>query len=147
MKVWHQERHSPEPGTPLCRVVELADGEARIFVFGDRPKTRFRMFLHKDGGEIRAYMNACPHFNVPLNMDSTQLFTSDYRQFMCSIHYAKFNIEDGVCTEGPCEGLALERIPLEVVDGELRVGQPDGWASGLSRSGADPRRELPPPDA
>ena len=122
MKSWYLERHAPLPGTPLCDVDDIDEGGVRMFTFGESPRSRFRMFLHKGDGMVRAYMNACPHFNVPLNLEPEALFTSDNRQFMCSIHYARFNIEDGHCTEGPCQGLGLEKIPLRVVGGYVYVG-------------------------
>ncbi|SJZ43439.1 Rieske [2Fe-2S] domain [Vibrio cincinnatiensis] len=93
------------------------------FSFGKQKKNLFRMFLYNDEGYIRAYMNVCPHFDVPLNVQPGEMFTSDRRQFMCAIHYAKFNLHDGHCTEGPCKGVGLEPIPLHIIDGDIYVGE------------------------
>ncbi|MBQ0757121.1 MAG: Rieske 2Fe-2S domain-containing protein [Amphritea sp.] len=122
MKTWHLERNAPETGTRLCRVDEVSEDEVVEFKFGDNIKTLFRMFLYNDQGQLRAYMNVCPHFNVPLNVSPGEMFTSDRAQFMCSIHYAKFNLNDGHCTDGPCEGLGLEVIPLDIINNEVFVG-------------------------
>ena len=43
---------------------------------------------------------------------------------MCSVHYARFNLDDGYCTEGPCEGLKLELIPLVIENDQVFVGDP-----------------------
>jgi len=123
MKQWHEERNAPEPGTFLCRVNEISEGGVLEFKFGENKRTVFRMFVHNHAGSLRGYMNVCPHFDVPLNVEPGQMFTSDGSQFMCSIHYAKFNFNDGQCTDGPCEGLALESIPLHIDNDEVRVGE------------------------
>ena len=122
MKKWYLERNAPTAGTWLCKVDDICTSEVAEFKFGENIKTLFRMFIFNDQGQLRAYMNVCPHFNVPLNVTPGEFFTSDRAQFMCSIHYAKFNVGNGECTDGPCEGMALEVIPLSVIDSEVYIG-------------------------
>ncbi len=122
MKFWYKEKNAPASGTYLCSLDELNTGEFLEFSFGDNPKTVFRMFLHNDNGAIRAFMNMCPHFDVPLNNQPGEFFTSDGSKFMCMFHYAKFEFSDGECVEGPCEGLSLERIPLNFTSGKVYIG-------------------------
>lgn len=121
MKNWYKERNAPKPGTLLCTRADIADDEVVEFTFGEQKKTQFRMFVYNDKGTLRAYMNMCPHFDVPLNVEPGQMFTSDRSQFMCMVHYAKFNLDDGHCTEGPCEGLGLESVPLSINDGQVYI--------------------------
>ena len=123
MKNWYQERNAPASGTYLCKIADVPEGAVIEFQFGEQKRTLFRMFVYNDGGTLRAYMNVCPHFDVPLNVEPGQMFTSDRSQFMCSIHYAKFNLDDGHCTDGPCEGMGLESIPLEITDTEVFIGE------------------------
>ena len=124
MKRWFEERNAPVSGTLLCQVSDVPNGDVVEFTFGEQKKTMFRMFVYNDDGQLRGYMNVCPHFNVPLNMRPRELFTSDRAQFMCAVHYAKFNLHEGHCTDGPCEGGALEIIPLEIEQGKVFVGRP-----------------------
>jgi nitrite reductase/ring-hydroxylating ferredoxin subunit len=117
MKRWFEQRHAPKPGSYLCDIAEVGESQVRELKFGTDTHVPFRMFIYNDAGTLRAYMNACPHFNVPLNYLPGELFTTDRRQFICMTHYAKFNLDDGRCSEGPCEGEGLEVIPL-LFDGE-----------------------------
>jgi len=123
MKRWFEERHAPDPGTYLCTTGEIADKQVREFRFGQDTNFPFRMFIFNEGGTFRAYKNACPHFDVPLNHVPGDLFTEDGRYFLCMTHYAKFDTADGTCIEGPCEGDALDRIPLIQEEDRLVVGK------------------------
>lgn len=125
MKKWYQEKNAPQPGTYLCPVSDIPLNGVIEFSFGAQRKTLFRMFVYNDAGHLRAYMNVCPHFDVPLNVRPGEMFTSDHSQFMCAIHYAKFNIHDGHCTEGPCEGVGLEAIPLIITNESLYISTDD----------------------
>jgi nitrite reductase/ring-hydroxylating ferredoxin subunit len=40
---------------------------------------------------------------------------------MCAYHCAVYRFEDGVCIDGPAVGLRLDALPIEVVDGEVRL--------------------------
>lgn len=123
MKSWYEERNAPKPGTYLCTLSDVADDEVVEFTFGELKKNQFRMFVYNDNGVLRAYMNMCPHFDVPLNVEPGEMFTSDRSQFMCMVHYAKFNLDDGHCIDGPCEGLGLESVPLSINDGQVYIGE------------------------
>lgn len=122
MKRWYQERNAPESGTYLCKKSDVSAGDVIEFNFGETKKTLFRMFLYNDNGVVRAYMNMCPHFSVPLNVEPRAFFTSNKSHFMCSIHYAKFNLNDGHCIDGPCEGLGLEKVPLFIKNDDIYIG-------------------------
>ena len=74
MKNWYQERNAPELGTYLCDVSEIAEGQVREFHFGEQVRTLFRMFVYNDAGVLRAFMNVCPHFDMPLNNEPDQFF-------------------------------------------------------------------------
>jgi nitrite reductase/ring-hydroxylating ferredoxin subunit len=41
---------------------------------------------------------------------------------MCAYHCAVFRLADGFCTEGPAQGMSLDRVPVMVSGGEVRVG-------------------------
>jgi nitrite reductase/ring-hydroxylating ferredoxin subunit len=65
------------------------------------------------------YVNACPHEGVWLNIGSGDFFTQDRAFLKCGRHGASFEIDSGLCTDGPCVGKSLQPIALAVVDGEV----------------------------
>ena len=76
--------------------------------------------LARVGDKVKAYVNNCPHANVPLN--SMYKIEIDPRELTlkCSVHDAFFSVEDGVCVRGPCQNQALKAVPI-VVDAQGRV--------------------------
>jgi ketohexokinase len=72
------------------------------------------------GDSVKAYINNCPHANVPLN--SMYKVEIDPRELTlkCSVHDAFFRVEDGFCLRGPCQNQALKAVPI-VVDAQGRV--------------------------
>ncbi|MGA7805871.1 Rieske (2Fe-2S) protein [Bradyrhizobium sp.] len=92
----------------LSRIDE--SGEARPF-----PIVVVRS--HRD--EYVGYVNSCPHSGVWLNIGSGDFFTADRAFLRCGRHGAAFEIESGLCIQGPCEGKSLQPIALAVVDGEV----------------------------
>jgi nitrite reductase/ring-hydroxylating ferredoxin subunit len=65
------------------------------------------------------YVNACPHDGVWLNIGSGDFFTQDRAFLKCGRHGATFEIDSGLCIDGPCNGKNLRPIALAVVDGEV----------------------------
>jgi len=59
----------------------------------------------------RAYLNRCPHLDVPLDAGSPG-FAPRRGELICHTHGARFRVLDGYCTWGPCQGDAL--LPVEV---------------------------------
>ena len=52
-------------------------------------------------------------------------------------HQAKFEMNTGLCTDGPCKGAHLKRIPAKVLDGEVCV-------SGITLLDEDDEAPRPP---
>lgn len=126
MKPWKEEKNAPATGQLLCQLADLADSEVFELTLAPESKYPFRFFIHKQEGRYRCFMNRCPHFGIPLNMQPRQLFSTDKQQFICSTHYARFNFHDGFCTEGPCEGSSLEVIPIETRNAAIYVAATAG---------------------
>jgi len=65
---------------------------------------------------VKAYVNNCPHADVPL--DSLYKIEIDPRALTlkCSVHNAFFRVEDGYCVAGPCEKQSLKPVPIIVDD-------------------------------
>ena len=76
------------------------------------------IILHRDGDEIRAWLNICPHAGRRLDL-SPGRFLLDKGRLMCPMHGALFRTTDGECVAGPCRGAHLKAVPVRVCDGEV----------------------------
>ncbi len=65
------------------------------------------------------YVNTCPHEGIWLNFGAGEFFSRDRAFLKCGRHGANFEIDTGLCVEGPCKGKSLEPIALAVIDGEV----------------------------
>ncbi|MGD1880674.1 MAG: Rieske (2Fe-2S) protein [Kiloniellaceae bacterium] len=102
-------------GTPLCRLDEIADGEARGFVLGSGDDALL-IFVVRQGDSAYAYRNACPHQNTPLDWggfrDDGHFISFDSGNILCATHGAEFRVEDGFCLWGPCAGYSLQAVEI-----------------------------------
>jgi nitrite reductase/ring-hydroxylating ferredoxin subunit len=115
---------APAPGDTLCRledVPEAAEGRGKSFCFGSGPQ-EIRIFLVRQGDQVRAYLNACPHAMLPLDWTPDRFMDPTRTLLQCASHGAQFRIDDGFCVEGPCAGKSLTAIPIEIADGDVKVG-------------------------
>lgn len=103
----------------LCRVEDIAEGEARGF--SAAPGGFTGLFAVKKEGRVHVYVNSCPHVGLPLEMLPHRFLDSKKQTIICSAHGARFRIQDGVCVTGPCIGEALESVPMRIVDGQVVV--------------------------
>jgi nitrite reductase/ring-hydroxylating ferredoxin subunit len=117
---WYERPHAPVAGTGLCRVLDIPDGQGKELVFGTG-KRAFRMFAVRRGSAVWAYVNACPHFQVPLNHRPDSFVNASATLIRCAAHYAMFRFEDGHCVDGPCAGESLEAIPISIDGDEIRI--------------------------
>lgn len=111
MHDWQNLPHAPAPGTKLGLLAEVGDS-GREFVFG-QGLAAFRLFVIAlpDGG-VRAFVNRCPHYSLPLNVRQDQFLTRDGAHIMCRQHLALFDRESGACRSGAAEGTMLTPVPL-----------------------------------
>jgi nitrite reductase/ring-hydroxylating ferredoxin subunit len=65
------------------------------------------------------YVNSCPHHGIWLNFGEGNFFTRDRAFLKCGRHGSVFEIDSGLCINGPCKDSSLEPIALAVVDGEV----------------------------
>jgi nitrite reductase/ring-hydroxylating ferredoxin subunit len=118
---WRRHPHAPLPGTALGAVDAIPDGQGREYVFGPAHDA-FRMFVVRRGAEVFGYLNVCPHFSLRLNYRPDQFTTRD-GEILCSMHFALFRFDDGLCIAGACPGRSLDPVPVDVTpDGTLRIG-------------------------
>ena len=74
------------------------------------------------GLRVYGYRNECPHVGTPLDWIPHEFMDRERRHLVCSTHGAIFRVEDGLCLAGPCQGDALEPVPVAVRDGLLYAG-------------------------
>lgn len=97
--------------TELCTVSELEDGTSRGFASHMGP-----VFAVKYDGSVFVYKNECPHLGVNLEFQPDEFLDSEGQLIQCSTHGALFNIEDGHCLSGPCQGDHLTKVSFEIRD-------------------------------
>jgi nitrite reductase/ring-hydroxylating ferredoxin subunit len=110
----------------LGQLSALVDGHASMHLLdntatpGDKP---FGYLLLRSGTTVKAYVNRCAHFGVPLAARQDLLIFNPHVSVSCNVHYARYRWLDGMCESGDCAGEALLTIPLDVdAQGTIRVG-------------------------
>lgn len=103
----------PPPGTVLCALSDLdATGAKGMSLDGNAG--RAGIFVVRDGTGVFGYVNSCPHIGVPLELEPDEFISDLHNEIICSTHGARFNIEDGLCVAGPCEGDMLEPVAVKI---------------------------------
>lgn len=119
---------SPEPNEvfAVCDAKRIGRGGAMAFslsrICEDGANRPFRIVVvrsHRD--DYFGYVNSCPHEGSWLNIGAGEFFTEDGAFLRCGRHGARFEIETGACIEGDCKGKSLERVAIEVFDGDVCV--------------------------
>ncbi len=129
---WSTLPHAPAPGTPLAQRGDLADGAPTMLALdtGGGPDHPFRLLLLRSGLDVRAFVNRCSHFGVPLAAKQEHLIFKPHTSISCNVHYARFRWADGTCESGECEGEGLVAVPLQIdTSGQICIGQ-DGERGG-----------------
>lgn len=106
--------------TIICHTDDVAEGEAKSFIIGEG-KSRRDIVIVRRHGAFHAYVNSCPHQGMPLETFPDKFLDEDGSLFVCSTHGARFRVEDGFCTSGPCEGQSLTALRVRVERGGLSI--------------------------
>ncbi len=120
---WQQLAHAPQDGVVLGVLDSLPDGVATMRELPAEPGTGeapFRYLLLRSGTEVKAFVNRCAHFGVPLAARQDLLIFAPYTSLTCNVHYARYRWSDGSCASGECEGVGLLPIPV-VVDAQGQI--------------------------
>jgi nitrite reductase/ring-hydroxylating ferredoxin subunit len=115
---WREHRYAPALGTPLCRMDSVAVGACKEFRYGEG-EDALSLLVYRGALGIRAYVNKCPHFSLPLNARPDKFLLLKDSQIMCAYHCAIFRLDDGHCIAGPAEGMGLEPVAIVVADGNI----------------------------
>ena len=110
-------------GKRVGAVGELEHGKSKKFTM-KRAGREFEALLVNFDGTHFAYVNRCPHTGITLDWVNNQFFSSDNRYLMCATHGAVFQPPTGECIWGPCVGLSLQSLPIEISDGQIYAKLP-----------------------
>jgi nitrite reductase/ring-hydroxylating ferredoxin subunit len=120
---WREHRFAPTQGTLLCAIEAVPDGACKELRYGDGEQC-FNLLLYRRGRMVRAYVNSCPHFSLPLNAQPDRFLLLKNAEIMCAYHCAVFRLDDGHCIAGPAEGMGLEPVPVHVDATRIYLGSP-----------------------
>jgi nitrite reductase/ring-hydroxylating ferredoxin subunit len=109
----------------IGRVGELGPGQSKKFTLRRGARNVEAMLVNFRGNHF-AYVNRCPHVGISLDWLDNRFFSVDGRYLMCANHGAVFEPPTGECIWGPCVGLSLQNLPLEIVGENILVRFPDG---------------------
>lgn len=87
----------------LGKLGDIPPGRAKTFLAEGK-----RIFVINQGGELKAYVNLCPHMGGSVRMDGANI--------KCNMHGALFDIATGLAKTQPAdEGTGLEpaKVSLE----------------------------------
>lgn len=103
---------------PLLALDTIADGgfaEIEAVVNGESES----LLLFRDGAQVRAWLNICPHAGRRLDWSPGQFLRSKAGDLVCAAHGASFSLDNGLCIAGPCKGESLRSVEVAVVDGQV----------------------------
>ncbi len=102
----------------LCQIDELKDPGSRAFQFEGQPGSN-GFFIVRDGDQVHAWENSCPHARMPLEWMPDEFLDASETYIVCAVHGALFDMHNGQCMSGPCNGQGLKRIEVELRDGTV----------------------------
>ena len=104
----------------VAELGEIEHGTSKKFTLRRGQRTLEALLVNFDGRYF-AYINRCPHTGITLDWVNNQFFSSDQRYLMCATHGAVFEPPTGECIWGPCVGLSLQSVPIEIEEGRIEV--------------------------
>lgn len=104
----------PADSLRLCSLDELPDPGSRGFDIDG-----IKLFAVCHQGQVRLYLNRCPHRGIPLEWQTDSFLDSSGQLIQCATHGALFLPESGECIAGPCSGQSLQSLHHEVHDNAL----------------------------
>jgi len=104
--------------TKIAAAADIAEGQAVTFPLSRNGRPT-QGFVIRFQGQLVAYENQCRHLPLRLDYESGDFFTRDRQHIICQTHNATYEPLTGLCIRGPCEGLSLKPLKIEVIDGEV----------------------------
>ena len=92
----------------LCEVKDVTATGKEVCLKTDHGSIYVMLFQH--AGNVRAFLNVCPHQGRPLNWAPDRFLFSPERLLVCAQHGATFELDSGECVAGPCRGARLRQL-------------------------------------
>jgi nitrite reductase/ring-hydroxylating ferredoxin subunit len=106
----------------LCHIEDIDPETGKEVLVSSPQGNRYvALFLYR--GQLRAYHNCCPHQGRSLNFAPDQFLFDKDHTLVCPHHGACFDISNGLCISGPCEGSSLTPIAVEIRNGEIYLSE------------------------
>ncbi|MDX1351444.1 MAG: PfkB family carbohydrate kinase [Thiomicrorhabdus sp.] len=95
---------------PLANIKQLSNAKTTVVT----AESGQSLVLIKYEEGVRCFINNCPHQDVPLD-EAYKIDVNPFEKTMkCSVHDAYFNIDDGLCIDGPCWDESLTAVAIKV---------------------------------
>ncbi|MGE5516458.1 MAG: Rieske (2Fe-2S) protein [Bacteroidota bacterium] len=108
------------PDHVLCSLSDLdATGAKGPLWAGDTT-----VFVVRQDGQVRAWVDSCPHALAPLEMEPDRFFDLTGSYVLCTLHGAHFDPITGACVMGPCKGRKLTPYPIRIHNGKIIADAP-----------------------
>jgi nitrite reductase/ring-hydroxylating ferredoxin subunit len=106
----------------ICHLSSLNDRDTLGFRLGsgDWP---LKGLVVRQGDQVFAYLNRCPHAGHPLNWQPNRFLNSDQTHLLCGSHGALFEVHNGACVAGPCTGQSLLALPLVIEQDQVLLAE------------------------
>lgn len=117
---WRSHDLAPVTGQAICSIEEVPDGHCKEIRFGEGTYA-LSFLVHRSRAGVKAYVNRCPHFSLPLNARPDQFVMMDGARVMCAFHGAVFRLDSGYCEAGPAASSFLETVEVIVRDGSVCI--------------------------
>lgn len=99
----------------LCQFDEIPDQGSRGF--DPLQEGKDTLFIVRKESNLYAYRDLCPHYgDTALPWRKDIYLDKPGNNIICAAHGARFDIDTGLCTLGPCLGQSLTKITLQLTD-------------------------------
>jgi nitrite reductase/ring-hydroxylating ferredoxin subunit len=108
----------------VARWSSMAERETVKFRF-EEDGTDKEGFVVRSGNRVFAYRNECRHIPMTLDWVENRFLSRDRCHIQCATHGARYEIDTGLCVDGPPMGERLRALPVQVVGDDVVVEVPD----------------------
>jgi nitrite reductase/ring-hydroxylating ferredoxin subunit len=115
----------PSVAYVICSMNDIPNQKARGFqlmlVGEDGLSRAWPIVIVRWGRQVFGYVNKCPHHGINLDWERNQFLDPAGIRLMCGKHGALFELDTGLCVEGPCQGSSLVSLSLTILDNDICV--------------------------
>lgn len=101
----------------ITHSTSLVDGGRGVRFMAELDGTARPAFAIRYQGRVHAYVNACRHQPIELDLTDGDFYDASGHYLVCSMHGALYRPDDGLCVHGPCRGARLRKLTVVEHDG------------------------------